>query len=281
MRVLIIGGTGYIGSRLYQFLKEFGVDVCTVDDERKGNYVNPNNYRIDFSFLDKAFFSCFSHIILLAGNSSVADSVNLTETFDQNVRKFVDLTEKLTGQVFIYASSSSVYGVKSGLLSETEPLANPVNPYDLSKTVIDRYLSLSNIHYYGLRFGTVNGVSPNMRTELIVNRMVQDAKLLRKIRCINPEVRRPILVIKDLCEVILKILTTAEYSKRGIYNVASFNTTVGQIAEEVRGQTDCKIEMDRGPKNYDFWINCLKIEKNFPIPRYSSILGLIDELSKR
>ena len=55
MRVLVIGGTGYIGSAVYRHLAATGIAVDTVDRELRGNRVNERNLRCDFQELTPAF----------------------------------------------------------------------------------------------------------------------------------------------------------------------------------------------------------------------------------
>ena len=149
-KILLIGGNGYIGSRLQQSL-----DVDVVDT----NWFNDKNNGEDFKDLTSRHYSDYNTIILLAGHSSVKMSEgNLNSCFNNNVRNFIDLIEKLDKQKLIYASSSSVYGSVGGkTVNEKYYGFEPYNQYDISKHTADLYAQKSDIEYYGLRFGTVNG----------------------------------------------------------------------------------------------------------------------------
>jgi len=164
MNILLIGGCGYIGSALYDKLKK-SYNVTSVDLEWFGN-PGVDNYQFDYKTLSREL-SEFKTIVLMAGHSSAkmceTDSLS---TLNNNVVNFVGLLSKLDkSHKLIYASSSSVYGNASGEVDELNTECSPVNYYDWSKKQIDIYAQMSNVEYYGLRFGTVCGVSPNLRVD--------------------------------------------------------------------------------------------------------------------
>ena len=88
---------------------------------------------------------------------------NLNSCFNNNVRNFIDLLEKLDKQKLIYASSSSVYGSVGGkTVNEKYFGFEPYNQYDISKHTTDLYAQKSDVEYYALRFGK-NGISPFLK----------------------------------------------------------------------------------------------------------------------
>ena len=135
-KLLLLGGTGYIGSRLYQYLASRGVAVDTVDLEFRGNRINPDNIRMDYRDLTAQFLSAYDVVVLLAGHSTVAQSLrDPYGAFENNLVKFAHLLGKLAGQRFIYASSSSVYsGVGGQAVDESWNTFNFVNMYDFRNT---------------------------------------------------------------------------------------------------------------------------------------------------
>ena len=94
-RTLIIGSGGYIGSRLMKEMKATGVDI---------NWFKKGKKYVDFKDLTRDYYSEFDNIILLAGHSSVKMSEGgLNSCFNNNVRNFIDLLEKLDLQQGCYS----------------------------------------------------------------------------------------------------------------------------------------------------------------------------------
>ena len=267
-KTLIIGGGGYIGSRLKTQIKADLVDI---------NWFKRGKKSIDFKDLTREYYSEYDTIILLAGHSSVKMSEgSLNSCFNNNVRNFIDLLEKLDKQKLIYASSSSVYGSVGGkTVNEKYFGFEPYNQYDISKHVADLYAQKSHIEYYALRFGTVNGYSSFLRTDVMINAMVKDTM-------------RPILGINDLCGAV-KTIVDCDEDKRGLYNLASFNKTAEQIAYEVANVMGVEVkEFEVDPtqiqntknqtKAYNFSISTLKFRKNFKFKFQDTVEGLTTEL---
>lgn len=277
-KILIIGGCGYIGSALFQkFSKNNYVD--TVDLEWFGNYVNPSNIKSDFDLLTSEFVSSYDIIILVAANSSVQLCKDLYDTFNNNVNKFVNLAKKIKpNQKFIYASSSCVYdNSKEGELCDETDFLNPLDGLTLSKTAIDQFISLTDIEYYGLRFGSVNGWSPNMRLDLMINSMTISAKTTNQVNVFNGYAHRPILFINDLCEAVECIVNSTE-DNRGIYNIASFNKNIFEIGKKVSEYMNVEFN-DRGNNfTYDFSISSEKFIEKFNFKFNGTIESIVESI---
>lgn len=227
MKILIIGCEGYIGSSLRAFLKK-----CNPNIQVMGVDVTLNN---DYCNLNQEDIKDYDCIILLAGHSSVNKCVtNPVDSLVNNVIKFINFTKLLNPrQKFIYASSSSVYGNTYNCIADESYIQkNPHNEYDFAKQVIDKYMEITNLNYYGLRLGTVNGYSPKTRYDLVVNAMVKDAKTKGVISIYNGKINRPILDIQDLNRAIYTIINS-QNSKPGIYNISSFNSSIYSIGKTV------------------------------------------------
>lgn len=290
-KILIIGGCGYIGSRLYDVLNgEFHVD--TVDLEWYGNHTASENKKIDFGNLNPQEIEKYTHIVLLAGHSSVKMCEDdMVSTIRNNVLNFAKILDSISRkQVLIYASSSSVYGdTESSLVDEEYSQFKPNNYYDLSKHEIDSYAELSGKTYFGLRFGTVNGYSPNLRNDVMINAMTFNAIENDKIFCFNPKVNRPILGMEDLCKAVREIIYKGDYDNRGLYNLASFNSTVERISRSVAKVTGVELDIvDKPPKNitnvklqaksYDFLIKTDKFEKKFNFTFEETVESIVQSL---
>jgi nucleoside-diphosphate-sugar epimerase len=272
--ILIIGSAGYIGSRLtLEFKDKYSIttlDACWFEHSNSPDIIG------DFYNFDKTFYSKFDIIILLAAHSSVKMCEGpMLSAYNNNVRNFVHLFSKLnSNQKIIYASSSSVYGdVGSTVVDENHNDFIPHNHYDVTKHIIDLYAPKFNIQYYGLRFGTVNGYSPTVRKDIMINSMTHSALTSGEIKLYIKDIIRPILGIEDLVRAIETIIEN-ESDNRGIYNLASFNATAEDIAKKVNNVTNTKIvEYVTDPTNisnsklqtkcYNFSINCEKFIRKF------------------
>ena len=289
-KILLIGSCGYIGTRLWSHLEE-QYHVDGVDIEWYGNVLSRDSCKIDFANLTKQELSGYTHIILLAGHSSVKMSEHMSSTLRNNVLNFTSLLEKLDdNQIIIYASSSSVYGdTKTREVTEEYDSFKPNNFYDLSKHEADSYAALSGKCFFGLRFGTVNGYSQNLRNDIMINAMTFNAVENKKIFCFNPEINRPILGIRDLCRAIEKIIDSGSRTNCGIYNLASFNSSVKTIAKKVSALTNSDLEIVETPpdhitnvklqsKAYDFLINSDKFREVFDFEFEETIDSIVQSL---
>lgn len=262
MKILVIGGFGYIGSALIAHLQNIGLD-CVANGNRQNDYNN----------LSKDFLNKFDRIVLLAGHSSVPMCLGPIESpWLNNVVNFKNLLEKVNYNIpIIYASSSSIYSNSADYQStETDISLECVNNYDLTKTVLDLYAYQQIAKgrcIIGCRFGTVNGPSPVLRTELMINAMVYSALTKSQITITNKHVHRPILGINDLVAALETVLTTPIdilSSVSGQYNMSSFNTTVEKISNKLGDMLGVPI-IDKGntDKVYNFSISTAKFENTF------------------
>tara|TARA_Y100001973_G_C5157440_1_gene311633 strand:- start:328 stop:1260 length:933 start_codon:yes stop_codon:yes gene_type:complete len=292
-RILILGGCGYVGSKLYRFLQnKYNVD--TIDLEWYGNFINDNNQKQDISNLQKESLAKYDSIVLLAAHSSVKMCENnMISVLKNNVLNFIKLLSLVEKhQKFIYASSSSVYGdTKKDIVNEEYSNFEPNNYYDLSKHEIDSYAKLSDRTYFGLRFGTVNGASPNLRNDIMINAMTYNAMKNGKVFCFNPEIHRPILGIKDLCRAVETIIEKGSYENRGIYNLASFNSTAKEISVKVAKTLNADLEIvEKLPetitnvklqtKAYNFCINSEKFTDTFDFKFKESVESIVSSIKE-
>jgi nucleoside-diphosphate-sugar epimerase len=207
------------------------VDVCDTVSSEYGV-----KYSFDYKDLNRTDLHQYSDIILLAGHSSVKSCEGpLYSPFKNNVDNFVNLLDMLPQNTrLLYASSSSVYGdSKNQIVSEDMLEFSPNNNYDLTKYLIDMInLGNTSSNIVGLRFGTVNGISPVLRTDVMINAMVNSAINENHIKLYVKEVHRPILGTIDLNRAIYSIITSGIKGAK-FYNLASFNATAGVIASKV------------------------------------------------
>lgn len=286
--ILLLGGNGYIGSRLQSsFREDFNLEVVDLNWFSK-NFVEG----FDYSKLSEEKIQKHDVVILLAGHSSVKMCQdNRLSSFNNNVKNFITLLDKINlNQKFIYASSSSVYGnTNNKIVNESYDQFIPNNYYDLTKQIIDFYAIQSKLNYYGLRFGTVNGWSENLRNDVMINAMVDSAMRDGHIKLYIKNINRPILGINDLSRCI-RALIDSDKSHPGIYNLASFNSTAIEIANIVSRVSDKpvieyqpdkieKITNEKLQSNaYDFAIDCSKFTSTYNFEFRDTIESITKEL---
>lgn len=279
MKILLLGGNGYIGSHFYNSckLEMDSVDICLF--EKNLNYSKQINY-------DTLNINDYNTIICLAGHSSVSMCENSPEhSWVNNVTYFKNLCQKLSkNQKLIYASSASVYGKTKNISTEDSDINFSVlNHYDLQKITIDlianKYIAEGK-NIIGLRFGTVNGASPNTRSDLMINSMVNSSINYGYIKVKNPNIRRAILGINDLNNA-LEICVVRNITP-GQYNLASFNSSVNDIAIRVANITGSEIiKLPDDSIVYDFELSTNKFFNETGYRFKDSIENLITDLKNK
>jgi nucleoside-diphosphate-sugar epimerase len=242
MRILIAGGAGYVGSALIPHLLDRGYKIDVVDLFWFGN-----NLPSEAGILEKDIFdlqvsdlSGYDQVMFLAGlsNDPMADfSPAKNFIFNASAPAYLAyIAKKAKVKRYIYASSCSVYGyTENELFDETCPV-NSSYPYGISKLQGERAVMQmvdSDFSVIALRKGTVSGYSPRMRYDLIVNTMFKCAMKEGVIHVNDPAIWRPFLGIEDAAMAYTRAVE-ANDSLSGIFNVASGNHTVGEVADLVK-----------------------------------------------
>jgi nucleoside-diphosphate-sugar epimerase len=279
--VLIIGGNGYIGSRLIHDLHlvytMHSVDACWFDSPLSTTELK------DYRTLSKQELSKYDAVVLLAGHSSVkmCDGPILS-SWNNNINNFIDLINKLDkSQLLIYASSGSVYGSSNKVSVEDVPLKfKPINNYDLTKYSLDLHAQKfikEGYNIVGLRFGTVNGWSPNTREELMINSMTKKSLYDGEIIVSNKNIKRPILGISDLSQAVKTII---DNPVSGIFNLASFIDTVENISLGVGNMLNSKVQETLNTTGaYDFIMDTTKFKESYNFTFNASIDSIVKELT--
>tara|TARA_B100001057_G_C22747276_1_gene910251 strand:- start:66 stop:914 length:849 start_codon:yes stop_codon:yes gene_type:complete len=281
LNVLLIGSNGYVGSKVYEMLKQKDIKFTAID-----NLIRPSENIVDgmiiesYKNLNLKFINEFTDCIFLGGHSSVQMSIDdQTGAFQNNFIDLIKFREKFKGR-FMYASSGSVYSRKiPEICNEESPTMVPYNMYDYTKIAFDNYLQMSKLKGIGLRFGTVNGWSKRIRNDLMINYMYQNALNKKNITALNLKYFRPILFIDDLVEGIHKILKSN--LDDGIYNMCSFNSTIEEISFQVSQLMNVKLLKEEGNGTYNFMMDNSKFEESFNFKFTGSVEKIITSLDKK
>lgn len=242
MRILIAGGAGYVGSALIPHLLDRGYSVDVVDLFWFGNSL-PSEVGIvkkDIFSLETSDLSGYDQTIFLAGlsNDPMADfSPAKNFIFNASAPAYLAyIAKKAKVRRYIYASSCSVYGYTENQLFDEDSPVSSSYPYGISKLQGERAVLQmvdADFSVIALRKGTVSGYSPRMRYDLLVNTMFKCAMQDGVIRVNNPAIWRPFLSIDDATMAYTRAVEANE-SLSGIFNIASGNHTIGEIADLVK-----------------------------------------------
>jgi len=270
VKILIIGGCGYIGSTLFATLGRKH-EVYSLDSEARGNPGLPN-VKQDFRYLTEDFaFSDYDAVIHLAGHSSVKScDDDPMEALSNNLTGFFKLIrlmkESARPPLLLWASSGSV-------------LSDVVSVYDSTKRTLEGVVPTIYPRSIGLRFASVCGLSANMRHDLILNAMVKSALETGIINVANPFIRKPILAMNDLCWAVEKALAFGDSLNIGrIDDLCSFTICPEQAAWAVKEATGAKINRTPSTFAYDFAME----PDNEPRETLQSVIGdLVDYYSRK
>ena len=279
-KVLIIGGNGYIGSRLYSYLVDLGYDVTNID---LGWFGTPHTTAIqkDYKDLTKEELSGYTHIILLAGHSSVSMcGGELTSCFNNNVFNFANLLDKIDdNQTLIYSSTLAVYGNNPKLVTEKDPIKKALNVYDYTKIARENIADLNpNKKLIGLRFGSVAGFSLNFRNENLLNSLTLSSINQQPLTISNGDAYRSVLGLNDLCRVIDKILKT-DVIKNKIYNLSSVQGKIINFGLEIKRLNDSDLIINDSFKT-DYSFNCSSelFEKDYDFKFEDTIESIYNDI---
>src|SRR5579871_2155744 len=242
MRILVAGGAGYVGSALIPKLLERGYEVDVVDLFWFGNSLPPEVRIINRDLFDLQIgdLKNYEQVIFLAGlsNDPMAEfSPSKNFIFNAAAPAYLCyIAKQAKVRRYIYASSCSVYGyTENELFDETRPVSSSY-PYGISKLQGEQaVMQLVNDDFsvISLRKGTISGYSPRMRLDLIINTMFKCAMKDRVITVNNPSIWRPLLGIDDAATAYIRSIE-ANQKISGIFNIASGNYTVGEVADLVK-----------------------------------------------
>ena len=266
-KILIIGGAGYIGTRMSNQLYTSGHDVTVIDNFWFGDFLLPeiSKQKQDLWKLTSTDLIGFDAVIFLAGlaNDPMAmfrPDLNFIE--NAAAPAYIAYIAKMAGiRRFIYASSCSVYGYTKNKILNENSIIKPNYPYGISKLQSEcGIMTLQDDMFRPiiLRKGTVCGWSPKMRYDLVVNTMVKDAIVSKKIVVNNPNLWRPLIDIRDVIQGYEKAIC-ADLNISGIYNLSGINLNIGELGNKIYNH------LTRLGMNIELIINNIEDIRNYKV----------------
>ena len=277
-KILITGGAGYVGSVLTPYLLNKGHKVTVIDLMIYGEEVLKKNKNLriikgdirDRNLLEKELadheivihLACISNDPSFELNPKLGKSINL-DAFTP----LVEISKKKLIKRFIYASSSSVYGVKSEKEVHENMSLEPLTDYSKYKieceSILQKYRS-ENFTPIIIRPATVCGYSPRQRLDVVVNILTNLAYHKRKISVFGGDQLRPNIHIKDMAKAYDVLIDAKKSEVSGeIFNAGYENKTVLDLANTVKTVIGEDVQLKSTPTddNRSYHISSEKIKK--------------------
>jgi len=250
-QVLVTGGAGYVGAVLVPKLLAKGYRVKVVDLYLYGDDVlssvkaDPNLTEIKGDIRDRALLEAevpgtdaVIHLACISNDPSYELDPELGKSINYDAfMPLVEIAKETRVKRFIYASSSSVYGVKEEPEVTEDLLLEPLTDYSKYKAKCEEVLlsrAAEDFIVTVIRPSTVCGYSPRMRLDLTVNILTNHAINKGEITVFGGDQKRPNIHIEDMTDLYLFLLEQpGRHIHKAIFNVGYENYKVREIADIV------------------------------------------------
>ena len=242
--IILTGGAGFIGSCILKKLNDEGItDILVVDNlgqsdkwknligKKFSRYIHKNEFRN--LLFDNSFDDSIDAILHIGACSSTTES-DADYMIENNLNYSIDLALYAAENDirFLYASSAATYGNGSlGYSDKNFEGLKPLNVYGLAKHLFDEWVIKNDLDqvFTGIKFFNVFGPNEYHKGEMasMIYKSYNQIKNLGKVRLFksnspdfaNGEQKRDFIYIKDIIQVIWKMLNKDNYS--GIYNLGT------------------------------------------------------------
>lgn len=292
--ILVIGGGGYVGTYLVDELIKNNYLVTVFDLFIYGNFLeNNNNLNIikgdirDLQLLRKIIrnFDSVIHLACISNDPSFDLNPQLGKSI--NFDPFEDLIKicKHEGvKRFIYASSSSVYGVKLEKDVDENSSLEPLTDYSKYKALCEDVLLKYNDKDFTccvVRPATVCGYSKRQRLDLVVNILTNLSYNKKEVSIYGGEQLRPNINIKDMSNAYLFLINQPKQLISGeVFNIGFENYSVNTLCNLVIRNIKHKVLIKRlkSEDNRSYHISSKKIQKKLGFKNHFNIEDAITEL---
>lgn len=276
-KIFITGGGGYVGCALADYLTDNGYEVTVYDLFLYGENVFKNKKNIECikgDIRDKKLFNnsiqgqeIIIHLACISNDPSFELNPDLGKSINLNAFEPIVKISKNSGvKKFIYASSSSVYGVKDVSDVHEGMGLEPLTDYSRFKVDCEKILNqYTDKDFCGvtIRPATVCGYSKRQRLDVIVNILTNIGFHKREITVFGGKQLRPNIHIKDMIRAYKVLIEAPNDLVAGeIFNAGWENRTVNDIADMVKNELgdDIKIKFTQTDDNRSYHISSKKIK---------------------
>ena len=247
--VLLVGGLGYIGSVLYDIIKEEGWNVEILDNHLYKE-LEPTNVFIEADTRNKEVIKkiiqnqdVVVNLAAIVGDPACLIDTNLA--IDINcigTRHVAEICNKYNKKI-VHISTCSIYGSEPNVIVSEENEGFPIDFYGQTKYTQERIVrDICSEDFCILRLGTAYGLSPRMRYDLVVNTFAARAVKYNKITVFGGEQERPFVHIRDISRAIVHVIKN---KLNGIYNLRGENLSLLKLSEIVKEITNCQVEINK------------------------------------
>ena len=294
--ILVTGGAGYIGSILTENLLELGFYVTVVDNfmykqaslnhlchNPRFNIVNGDirNEKVIAPLMGKAD-TIIPLAALVGAPLCNKDTVGADTTNKEAI--YTMLKHKSKDQRIIMPTTNSAYGSgdENNFCTEESPL-NPISKYAIDKVLVEKEL-MQHENVISYRLATVFGMSPRMRTDLLVNDLTYRAVNDGYVIIFEGHFKRNYIHVRDVCDAFLHSIYNFDDMKDQIYNVGLSTANVSKlelceiIKKFVPEFTIVEGEIKKDPDQRNYIVSNAKLEATGFEPMFSLEHGVVELL---
>ena len=275
MKVLVIGGAGYIGAILTELLLNRGDSVCCYDTLNYG--IAPlfpflRNPRFDLvqgdlrdgETLKRSLkdVDAICHLAAVVGYPACKQNPKLAYEVNVEGTKMLNLA-RAKDQLLVFAGTGSIYGIiEDGICTENTP-SNPQSIYGQTKLDAEKIL-LDSVNAVCYRLATAFGLSPALRLDLLINDFCYQAVRNRNLIIYEAQARRSFIDVYDIARAFIHALDNYQIMRGQVFNCGDekMNASKLEVAQMIQKQSDFYLhtaEIGKDGDNRNYFVSYEKI----------------------